>query len=342
LEFAPGTYEVIGRRSANAKHYALPDGTFRMILTPEGMPQHWWDGVAWRDFDLTFRAVQAGEANGGFPFTCQEHGLRTWVMPQSPMGEVVRVEHDGVAMVWSPMQIGQEGNLATWGATLPAVPSGSVVSIDYVGSGGVQSIYTLLRNGLKHDVVLPQAPSATLFGGADFVMSWVVMIEGASAVTGDGAMDLRRGGETTSVLVVGPDARGGLRITAPVIEDGAGRTFIERDSGARYRVLHQGGDLFSVELRVPMAWMTAAERAWPLRIDPSVFPDPNNNCVAGSGMTNAVGTVDNTWYAQSFLWSLDVNHDNGALINCTNVNNARTFAWAKYSPAYTAPQGQCH
>ncbi len=307
----------------------MPDGSVRMVLTPDGMPQHWWDGSQWRDFDLTFRPTRAGETKG--EFLCQDHGLRTCVLTESPMGEWVRVEYEALALQWAPLRIGREGATAPWGATATAVPVGSTLELHYAGSGGVRSDYTLLRNGLKHDVVLPRS-AADLVGGGDLVLSWAVVIEGAAAVTGDGGIDLRGGGETSTVLVVSHNGPG-LRITAPLIEDAAGRTFANRDSGARYRLTHQGGDLFVVELRVPMEWLLRQERAWPLRLDPSVIVNYGTLC--GSPF-NSLGAVDNTGWAGGVT---DVNWDRTfvGIPGCTRLDNARTFAYARFPPASASP-----
>ncbi|MBX3460957.1 MAG: IPT/TIG domain-containing protein [Planctomycetes bacterium] len=311
---APGSeYGLpVAFKTREATHYRLPDGSLRAVITIK--PHNYLDADGnWKAIDETLKRdveyVFKNESNGlisrypnelsdGIYFGSHRH-------PGVTLKPTVLAAYDA------------EGNL------LAATPAARALALQhddktvhYAGVyNGVIDEYVLGPDRVKHNMVLERNALQGFVGAA-----WLA---------GEYTLDLPSGwsieerNRTLRLL----DAAGEC-----IYEVGALDAFDA--SGACYNGAVQGrldGTVLHLAMRVPMEWLTAPSRQWPVRIDPTLTLQPDGTAGIDTHVVDVYPT--NNWGTYSDLtvnWGGGTAQEAFALYNVSSIANTSTVNSAQW------------
>lgn len=232
-----GTQELVDKRSANAKHYLLPDG--RKVARISASPVHYEQGGTWQDIDtglvLSAPGVYANAAND-FAVTAGQDGD----------GPPVTVSKDGWAVSM---------DLLGTSAGAPVVAGDRAT---YLGSESSLA-YDSIATGIKETIYL---------ASADATDTYRLRIETSGCAVVDAGSGLY-------LLKAYGLARTVGALTPLVVTDSARPSPAECASATMEVVPTQDGAL--VTYRVPREWLADPARVFPIAIDPGIsLSDPED------------------------------------------------------------------
>ncbi|WP_157617273.1 DNRLRE domain-containing protein [Saccharomonospora marina] len=239
--------ELVDRRSATAKVFALSDGRTQVEVSP--VPRHFRDAQGkWRGIDTTVR--KGGPQ--GYRFFNDTNTFRSRFGASSD--NLVRFEHGrksitvGLAGDRRVVEPAVKGNTVTYRGAIP----------------GADVVYEVTGEGLKEKIVLAEPPSEAVF-------RFSLRLGGVTArELPDGAIGffpVGGAGDGPPVLVM----------PAPFMYDQVskdkspyGRAFSRRVK----QTVEQRGSEFTVTLSADGQWLRAPQRRYPVVIDPTIKVEP--------------------------------------------------------------------
>jgi hypothetical protein len=242
--------ELTDRRSATTSVFQLDDG--RLQAEVSAVPVHWRDSSGrWRDVDT--RIVPVASGSDGFVFGNDGTGFAT------------RFGRRSDALV----QVRLGGRWVRVGVTGPArrlTPTVTGSSVRYAGVWpGVDVVYDLTSSGLKESIIVSAPPAG------DPSYEFTVQTRGLdtrSAADGSVGFFATGGNSSGSPVFAIPkpfmvDARPGAGSLRGSYSDAVGM------------VLAGSGAARSVTIRPDRAWLAAADRVYPVVVDPTVTVQPD-------------------------------------------------------------------
>jgi hypothetical protein len=247
----PAGTEVPGRRTATSRTWKTDDGRFhtRVYSTP----------VNYRGADGGWHAIDdslVSDAAAGYALQNASDRYRA-AFPSELAAKPIELSQGGNSLGFR--LLGAEGGPTASGATaryVDALP-------------GVTAAYHASPDGVKEDLKLSNAGVATSYDYAVSLSKGLHLRENAG-----GGVDV-------------VDASGGAKFSfeAPFAYDGAGAR-VDRGARLSLKVL-RGGAHPRLRLALDPAWLKAADRRFPVVIDPSVSLGDNQDCyIAGGGGAN--------------------------------------------------------
>jgi len=288
--------ELVLRRDAFAKHFANADGTVTAVISQT--PVHYQDADgAWKEI-RTDICPNPDERIDGYPYAIGENAYRLVFGASLDEGYAI-------SLVEGDLLLGLAGELRVLGddgavlAFTDRASSTGVVADNTMTFGGTYpgagDRLVVRRRGVDHDIVLRERP-AVLEEHADAQMvafrELVVLPDGwriEPAVEAD--CESCEPGSSAGLHVVDASGKPVAEFIAPVIREAQPRAISRSDAikGAyteykvesvtgSYRLEQIEGGVY-VETQVPASWLTAADRTYPVVVDPTVNVYPSE--VAG-------------------------------------------------------------
>ncbi len=275
----PGT-EDISMRTANTKYYRADDGDLYAEVFLKDV--HYRDASGeWQNVDHTFETVADGFEN-------TRNALSSSFPAALSTGAGVTTTGDGSTVEWRPVSMGVRTN---HGYTVVGTPSsgpgrvnGNIIT--YTGTyPGINDVYTAGTNKVKHDIIF-EDPGAIPAGGSGDLLSfsYELTIPDGCVLSVDGDKVDRALRTGSGVDVLNADGEVVRSFPAPGISDGY-------DIGEIFRVdstvpadwtlpctyyLEPDGDGFRVSVEVPLDWLNAPHREFPLTLDPTETIQPGS------------------------------------------------------------------
>ncbi|MEV0353262.1 DNRLRE domain-containing protein [Nonomuraea sp. NPDC050680] len=236
--------EVAGKRSRFATVFELEDG--RLQAEVSSRPANFLDGDGkWQPVDT--RVEDASE--DGFPHGNDKTGFATRFGDRSD--RLVKIKLDG-----------RQVTFGVAGDSRPVTPKVDGSTVTYPGVwDGVDVVYKITPEGVKEYLVLTKAPAA------DASFAFTVKTGGVQA----------RQSQDGSISFVGEDGTAAFTIPKPFMIDAQAdpaSPYGKRHSDAVTQSVEQHGAEATITLKPDAAWLGAAERKWPVVIDPTVRITP--------------------------------------------------------------------
>jgi hypothetical protein len=313
--------EAVARRTATSKHVYLGNGHYQAQIG--SAPIHYRDTQGkWQEIDTTLRPQNKGgyavEANGLKTYLPLNSGgvvgVAGRVYPQEAEGGALLGVTDktlpavDVSLNWLPVAwryADAAGHLDNLAAIQPVAGQAQGDTLTYQGvMPGVNELYRVIPNGLKHQLTLsspPRAPAGGLSG--EITLDYVMTLElpGGLSLYANGAV--QAGNFTTGDAIEVRDSQGYplLALKAPLAYEVGNHREMVRGS---YAVWREGNSL-RLAWRTPAAWLLAPERHYPLVLDPTVIvpaPYDDTSFAVGSGPG---GTLSQLWVGGGYRTLLD-------------------------------------
>jgi hypothetical protein len=290
--------ELTDQRTASIKRYRMSDGSIEAELYAG--PVHFRDKSGkWQDIDTRVGASdKPGYGYGAGKNTFRsDFGKRT--------DQLVDFEIDGRAIAL--------GAAGTGRAVVPAVSGSQVSYTDVFGQADVK--YHVGPKSLKEEIVLDESPVS---GNYTFDLSVKDLLPRAQD---DGSIAFYQPRD--------PSARPVLRIPKPYMTDSAddpASPYGKRWSEAVTQTITQKGDKFQLTVAADLDWLKAAERRYPVVIDPTI------EIVPAPGAAQDTMIYENA-PASNFgnLWNINVGNTN------VGVNASRGLFWFNVAELGIAP-----
>ncbi len=271
-----GPFEVTDRREESVKHFRLPDGTFAAVQYDT--PVHYRDGAGtWQDIDNTLSdsGNEYATSNARVKFEKKVTG-----------SNALFTLHDGSRKITMSLNgaIKKTAGRVMSGATAPdagATELQKLMTLEHLSSrilyadilDGVDLEYVLDSLNIKENIIVKERQ-------ASYTYAFTVSLNGLeAALSADGSVIMSDSvtGETVYTM------------PAPIVYDAEG-TYADAALSA-FTLTPQGNRTYTLTVTVNADWMNAPERAYPVVVDPTVYP-------GGSyAMTDTYVDSDNPTYA---------------------------------------------
>jgi RHS repeat-associated protein len=251
----PAVVELKDERTATSQTFLLPDGDreTRLYETPINYQDPQGD---WKPIDESFEELDSGRlTNGPNSFDVS--------LPEHLGADPVRLS---IGSVWVTTEL--------LGAEPQAVePEDATASYDSASGSGVSFEFANLADGLKEEIVIagPSQPSTFHF---DLDASTGLV----PTLADDGSIRFR-------------DANGRVVVTlpAPVMSDSADTPAVSR--AIHYELGPEVDGHWKLTVEADRDWLTAPERVWPARLDPTMTVGSDLDCIIG-GLKGQTGWID--------------------------------------------------
>lgn len=282
--------EVVEKRTRHAKHFKNANGSFTVVT---GGTYHYKDAAnQWQDISLAL--VPASKA--GYSFANESNQFKTY-LPQAPGDKPVQmVLSNGVAFNWwqQPAMRFSNGNTVVSAKKKAPVMQGDH-TVNYTNVyEGISEQFEMLDNGVENNTIvhslsqqIKDLPKGTMIEFAQFIpmpSGWSVDVAGAKKSNNfsaknfhinipgtDGiffgqivAFDQKLDKDKAILLLSAPDAK----LSAIEKQQKAEHVLV-----GNYDVQFVSGGL-KVIAKVPADWLKAANRSFPVTIDPTVTITP--------------------------------------------------------------------
>ncbi len=271
--------EVIGLRSEDGKHFKLTDGTFLSVSYYE--PVHYLDSEGnWQDIDNSLYLDKDGKS-----YSTKENGGHSFSLAKDlSSGDLAEAKCDDLSVSMKLLgEYNESSSLETkeretakprsetegWKAEdlIPKDLYSKVIYEDVFD--GIDIEYTLHGFDLKEQIVLNEKGDQTSF---DFLLSF----EGLSASLEENGSITLKDSEETPVYT----------IPAPFMEDKVGHISYD----VWYELTEtEDGIIFTVT--AGSEWLSAEDRVYPVRIDPTLYARTTNNDNTSSANTYTTYTL---------------------------------------------------
>jgi RHS repeat-associated protein len=233
--------ELPDERTATSDTFELENGERETRIYEA--PVNFEDGEGnWKPIDEELEAVQGGFTNGANDFDLY--------LPEQVGEGAVRVSSEGQWVSYRYLRA----------ETKAAEVDGAVAT--YEGEGAEPSFeLKSLSNGVKESIVLGDASQPT---------DYAFELEAASGVTPTLAED-------GSLVFNDTDEEVVARMPRPSVSDAAG---VASESAVDYSLSNDGEDRWKLFVEVDPEWLHAADRSWPVVIDPTIEVKPSErDCI---------------------------------------------------------------
>jgi Disaggregatase related repeat/TGF-beta propeptide len=237
--------ELTGRRTARAKFFQLEDGRVEAELS--AAPVHYRDTNGdWQELDTR---IGASNRSG---FTYGNDSNRFGSLFETASDRVLRFE-----------QGGRHVTVGLPGAARKLVPKARGSQVTYPGAlDGADLVYQVTPEGVKEQIVLARAP-------AEAVWRFTMQLGGVDArLRADGSIAfLPEGGGDEPLFV----------IPKPYMVDATddpASPYGKRFSDKVTQTVSQDGDEVEITVRADAAWLAAADRRYPVVVDPTIKIQP--------------------------------------------------------------------
>jgi hypothetical protein len=279
--------EVRPQRDAFAKHFSNPDGSVTAVISQT--PVHYQDGHgAWTEIRTDVRPNAAG-ARDGYPYAILENRYQLYFGASLDDGYLIRFPEGDLSLgtAGEMRLLGKEGQVV--GSVPRADATGTVDGNVITFPGTFPSAYDRLvvrRIGVDHDIVLterPRLPRGSAQAGALAFREFVGLPAGWQVIPKSDETCESCGPEAGPALAL-IDAEGNevAQFRTPFIREEMTREIPHDDpeKGAHveyrvesvtgsYRVEPVAGGVY-VETHVPLDWLMAPGRVYPVIVDPTV------------------------------------------------------------------------
>lgn len=246
-------WEIKSRRGPAEKHFHMADGTDIAVAYERPVHYQAEDG-SFREIDSRLSLSQGAERrykNAAGP-------MRLSLAEDGGAERLASISHGGYTVALTPQGRGRgKGRLRQKGRAWPqdsfearVLPRREQSAVDYEEAFPEADLEYLATESLLKENIIVKRP------GGSYVYDFLLETDGLSPVSLEsGGIELRDGGGK-AVFAIPPG----------YMEDAQGRS-----SGAvSYELSPRGGDRFLLSVRAEASWMNAAERAFPVTIDPPV------------------------------------------------------------------------
>ena len=272
-----GIVEVESLREENAKHFKLTDGTYEMVVYGDAVHRKDADGN-WQDIDnnLALQTVSGnqlystGDLRTSFAkafvpnttlFTLNENGysismalvsdtlsLETGNLTMDATDEAVL---NAVAAEATVANAPERSESKTYSSVQEAAEINNRSSISYSNVRANTDIeYVLTGNDIKENIIVKQQ-------GGNYDYEFKITLVGLSAVLND---------DNTVTFIDKTDAQEKYMIPLPYMYDANGEVSYD----VQYGLESLGNDTYILSVSADEGWINAAERAFPVVIDPTI------------------------------------------------------------------------
>jgi hypothetical protein len=258
--------EVLGERSANSATFQQADGSFTAIVADT--PLHYRDAQgAWQIINPAFEATPDS-------FLVQHNAIRSRAGTKAAW---LSAESASAVVIWQASELGLIDAAERWRPLASALAepaqfarrSAAGTSLDYAGGWSDPSISERIDSApgsLEHSLVLSQPPRGD--GATRFLelRASLKLLPGAT-LWADGS-PARPGARADSLEVRNQDGQTAL-VFDPVLA--FEQNSAQAATAGEYRLAAtERSDTWTVSLRTPWSWWSAAERQYPAVIDPTM------------------------------------------------------------------------
>jgi|GEM_PF-1747951 len=360
--------EIIEKRAETAKTFQLADGTYRAQIY--GGPIHYKDdNTQWQDINTTVQL----SANPSYQYENTTNGIKSY-FPTTLAHSGVKVDFgSGVFEMGNQFtfsldetldaEVGENAIIVDLNSALADAPASNVVRYDGGHALGYVE-YLIENNQVKQQFILENLPTGAQASSARYLsmsetitlpQGWSVVADGnpvTKATSTSGALQIRNElGDVVSGIPL-PEIFEQQQNGALLNPDG-------RMEQSYFVKPAAGTDQYLIKVAIPMAWLTAADRTFPIVIDPNtVLPggwggwiDGTNTTVNGNPSSfvfvGALSGTDHLAYVQyllsaipdsvqvdSVLASFFMNNSENSGLQSLSINDMTT----EFGP-YFFPQG---
>lgn len=251
--------EIVERRDSHARHYRMPNGTTQALIAASPIHYRAADG-SWQPISPEILAGDTGYAN-------TTNSLKSFFPVQSDGATRIGNAEESTYS-WTPQSAGYtraDGSYReVWGLrSVPAQVDEEQISYPGIFPSATDR-YRIGAGTVKHDLVLDAAPPGAQEGEATFDYVGVVQL-GEDMVF---HTDVRQDGSFTTrgaIWVCNNSGERLFQLGLPWAAEEGGK----RRVGGAYSVRPIGRLTYEMRLQIPAAWLLAADRKYPVRIDPT-------------------------------------------------------------------------
>lgn len=302
-----GIVEVESLREENAKHFKLTDGTYEMVVYGDAVHRKDADGN-WQDIDnnLALQTVSGnqlystGDLRTSFAkafvpnttlFTLNENGysismalvsdtlsLETGNLTMDATDEAVL---NAVAAEATVANAPERSESKTYSSVQEAAEINNRSSISYSNVRANTDIeYVLTGNDIKENIIVKQQ-------GGNYDYEFKITLVGLSAVLND---------DNTVTFIDKTDAQEKYMIPLPYMYDANGEVSYD----VQYGLESLGNDTYILSVSADEGWINAAERAFPVVIDPTVIKTMlYDTYIDSSNPASSYGSSDKLWVSST-------------------------------------------
>lgn len=259
-----GNQEEIGLRDMYSKTYVLPDNQHQAIIN--GAPIHYFNGLGWEDIDLSLIETGNSFLNASnvfeteFPKDADAHSFVNYLIDgheikSSMMKEFV--SFDNVITVHSMHS--QWGDPLVQGQELKYTEQNS----------GVQDVYQIANGEVKNNVVLQQLPDLSSVSSSAYV-GFRERLYLPSGWKLESVQSENNSITSQGIMIIDDNNEGRLMIPAPIIYDGNGMENNGSNASEAAFVIEEVNGVWYLSTLVPVSWLNAQERVFPVTFDPTI------------------------------------------------------------------------
>ncbi len=256
--------ELAEQRTRTAKVWRVDDEGTHVVRVAAG-PLHYLDALGrWQDIETTILPVQSGFANLANSFGTTFHADGT-----------VAYAADAGSVTWTPVGLStaaDDPGAVARAASLVDAPRITVAgdTLVYEGLfGNADDRHHIVRGGVKHDVILRAPPDVTTTGSGTFrVDGTIALSSGLALFAGDEPVT----GPTSwpGALTVKDASGQDVFLLSPVVARESPRPDGRAAETTGSYLVEPDGDAFRLSLVVPLDWLLAADRRYPVMVDPTL------------------------------------------------------------------------
>ncbi|GBL36102.1 hypothetical protein EMGBS15_16970 [Filimonas sp.] len=332
--------EATEKRDRYTKHFEMNDGSFKMYSSPGSM--HYQTATGWEEIDLTIHSNTTG-VHGSNPYFNGDNSFKTYY-PQSPMsGKVYTKVKDGEMSERIEGLYATDANGNTVYQYQANTPQGVEVNTNHITYTNLfpntQVVYAQQADGRKFAIQLQSAQALSgLPANAKFlVIKEKVTIPANWTVTQtEGYINLFSG-STWVANYVKPTA---------IEKNSADKHYDNEEdlmSEGTMRMTRIGNEL-TIYTQFSVEWLKAANRQFPVMLDPTtnyyppspVLPNTPTTSMVTGRLTSATGAKTSGFLRMAAAGTFSWAKFNIATLPAGATISAATYWGYQYSPAGTA------
>lgn len=242
--------EVVAKRESNTKHYLMSDGTYEAVSY--AYPIHFYQDHQWVDINNSL--TQVNDADGSSKIENKEANLKVSFEPQVAAQDMVTVQNEEYIL-----GMGIESDTDSRAKIVESEASDSDLALPNLTStlqydqvfAKTDLQYITTPTGVKENIILEGKPSNNVY-------QFNLNTNGLKAKqNADNSISLYDAAKSLNDPV--------FTLSAPFMVDAAG----EQSSAITVELL-QDADGYSLKLTADADWLNAAERQYPVIIDPTI------------------------------------------------------------------------
>lgn len=288
----PGSVrELEARREENVKHFLLPDNTVQAVVYADAV-HRMDDSGNWQDIsnDLSLTEYK------GVKFYTTADGRVVFAEKFAPNAQLWQLSENGysIAMGMAQLQLSADATVTpiggvtvtnapvrrsatTWHSVEEARVVDNTASIVYANvKTNTDLEYIMVGNDIKENIVVKSRSNS-------YTYQFDLLLTGLAATQkGDGSISL-----TDSAT-----GQQQYTIPAPYMVDAAG----ERSNAVSYSLKQTGEGQYTLTVTADSVWINAEDRAFPVKIDPTIAPNTTEDTFVYSEMPDGIfGGASEVW-----------------------------------------------